>query len=287
MDLRGAARLAAALALAVTAGGCGSGGHRAPGPAVPAPPTGPGGTAVPSLPPGGPPLTMPSFRPGGGLTAPEAHWGRPVLADGFSGNRLDPAKWQVYDAPAAGSHPGTPAGVRVSGGVLWLTGGLYGGRDESAGIFSRLAQTYGRWEARIRADPGDGYSATAFLWPTRLGMPEWAEVDFAEILDPTRRSGALFIHHGRDDEQVQRTARVDFTRWHTVAVDWLPSHLTFWVDGKALWTYRGPFVPQHADMHLYLRNEVRTGFRRTASAPKRVTMEVDWARVFRAPMTAR
>ena len=29
---------------------------------------------------------------------------------------------------------------------------------------------------------------------------------------------------------------VDFTKWHTIAVDWLPDHVTFWLDGKALWT---------------------------------------------------
>lgn len=210
-----------------------------------------------------------------------------MLADDFRGGRLDPRRWQVYDAPNAPSHPGTPAGTRVSNGRLMLTGGLYGGRDESAGVVSRLAQTYGRWEARIRAGRGDGYSATAFLWPTRLGSPEWAEVDFAEIIDPTRRTAGLFIHHGRDDRQLRRIVRADFTRWHTVAVDWLPSYLRFWVDGKAVWTYRGPDVPRRADMHLYLRNEVQDGFRRTAHTPGRVTMQVDWVRVFRAPANAR
>lgn len=284
MDLRGAARLVTLLALAATAAGCGSGGsHGAPRRTVSAPAGGPGATAVP-------PLPVPSTTGGttpSGLTAPEGHWGSPVLADGFSGDRLDPARWQVYDAPDAASHPGSPAGVRVADGRLVLTGGLYGGRDESAGVFSRLAQTYGRWEARIRAEPGDGYAATAFLWPTRLGVPEWAEVDFAEIIDPTRHTGGLFVHHGREDRQVQKIARVDFTRWHTVALDWLPSQLTFWVDGRALWTYRGPLVPERADMHLYLRNEVTDGFHRTAATPKRVTMEVDWVRVFRAPASAR
>ena len=280
MDLRGAARLLAVVALA-TAAGCGTGGRSGtPHRTAVAPPA---RTAASSEPV---PSTTPA-RTRTGLTAAERRWGRPVLVDGFDGDRLDTGTWQVYDAPYAATHPGSPAGVRVAHGRLMLVGGLYGGRDESAGVMSRLAQRYGRWEARIRADPGAGYSATAFLWPTRLGVPEWAEVDFAEILDPTRRTGALFVHHGREDRQVQRTADVDFTHWHTVAVDWLPSHLTFWVDGRVLWTYRGPFVPQRADMHLYLRNEVRNGFHRTAASPKRVAMEVDWVRVFRAPTSAR
>jgi hypothetical protein len=267
MTLHGAGRRAAALAVTITVAGCSSGAGR---PVVPQ-------TRPPAL--GASPSGPPS-RHTGEFDGP---WGTPVLSDDFGGTRLDPRKWQVYDAPNATSHPGIAAGTRVSGGHLVLVGGLYNGKDESAGVVSQLAQTYGRWEVRLRADPGSGYSATAFLWPTRLGDPEWAEIDFAEIMDSTRRTGGLFIHHGQDDQQLMKVARVDFTKWHTVAVDWLPDHITFWVDGKRAWTYRGPFVPQRADMHLYLRNEVKDGFHRTASSPQKVTMDVDWIRVYRAP----
>ena len=218
---------------------------------------------------------------------PGESWGKPILSDDFGGTRVDTGKWQIYDEPNAASHPGTAAGTHVSGGRLVLVGGLYNGKDESAGVVSHLTQTFGRWEARIRADRGGGYSATAFLWPTRLGAPEWAEIDFAEIIDPTRRTGGLFIHHGQDDQQIMKTAYFDFTKWHTVAVDWLPDHITFWVDGKQIWIYQGPFIPKQADMHLYLRNETKEGFHRTASTPKRVPMEVDWIRVYRPPAGVR
>jgi len=133
---------------------------------------------------------------------------------------------------------------------------------------------------------GNGYSATAFLWPVHMGNPEWAEIDFAEILSGNRRSGGLFIHHGKDDQQVQRTTRADFTQWHTVAVDWLPDHVTFWMDGKKTWTYKGAFVPKQSLMQLYLRNEMRAGFHRMASTPQKITMQVDWIRVYRAPAPA-
>lgn len=223
-------------------------------------------------------------KPGGGASKT---WGAPVLSDDFGGAALDKNKWQVYEAPDAASHRGIAAGTHVSGGRLVLVGGLYGGRDQSAGVISRFAQTYGRWEARIRSDPGPGYSATAFLWPVHMGSPEWAEIDFAEILAGDRRSGGLFIHHGKDDQQVQRTTRADFTKWHTVTVDWLPDHVTFSMDGKKTWTYKGAFIPKQSQMQLYLRNEMRTGFHRTASTPDKITMEVDWIRVYRAPSAAR
>jgi Glycosyl hydrolases family 16 len=214
-------------------------------------------------------------------------WGTPVLTDDFGGTQLDTRKWQVYEDPDASTHRGIAAGTHVSGGHLMLVGGLYGGKDQGAGVISQLAQTYGRWEARIRSDPGAGYSATAFLWPVHMGEPEYAEIDFAEILSANRHSGGLFIHHGKDDQQVQRTTRADFTKWHTVAVDWLPDHVTFWMDGKKTWTYTGSFIPKQSMMQLYLRNEMRSGFRRTSSTPQKITMQVDWIRVYRAPAPAR
>ncbi len=223
-------------------------------------------------------------RPPGGAYG---SWGAPVLSDDFNGGRLDSGKWQAYQDPNAATHPGVAAGTHVSGGKLMLVAGLYAGKDQSAGVISRLAQTYGRWEARIRSDPGTGYSATAFLWPVHMGEPEWAEIDFAEILAANRHSGGLFIHHGPDDSQIQRTIRTDFTTWHTVAVDWLPGHVTFWLDGRKTWAYTGPYVPRQAMMQLYLRNEMRDGFHRTASTPKKITMQVDWIRVYRAPSSAR
>lgn len=214
-------------------------------------------------------------------------WGAPVLSDDFNGTRLDSSKWQIYEAPDARTHRGVAAGTQVSGGRLMLVGGLYGGKDQGAGAISRLAQTYGRWEARFRSDPGAGYSATAFLWPVHMGDPEFAEIDFAEILGADRHSGGVFIHHGRDDQQVQRTIRSDFTKWHTVAVDWLPDHVTFWTDGKKTWTYTGSFIPKQAMMQLYLRNEMRNGFHRTGTTPRKITMQVDWIRVYRAPAASR
>jgi hypothetical protein len=214
-------------------------------------------------------------------------WGAPILSDDFGGTQLDTRKWQIYQAPDAPTHRGVAAGTHVSGGQLMLVGGLYNGKDQGAGVISRLAQTYGRWEARIRSDPGTGYAATAFLWPLHMGDPEYAEIDFAEILSGNRRSGGLFIHHGPDDQQVQRTTHTDFTKWHTVAVDWLPDHVTFWTDGKKTWTYKGSFIPKQATMQLYLRNEMRNGFRRTSQTPQKVTMQVDWIRVYRAPASSR
>jgi Glycosyl hydrolases family 16 len=210
-----------------------------------------------------------------------------VLTDGFHGHRLDPGKWVIYHSPRARVNPRTGAATRVSGGRLRLTGGIYRGRDLSGGVASRLGQRFGRWEVRMRAERGVGYSAVALLWPEHFGDPEFAEINFAEVIDPRRRTVALFVHRGPHDEQRRRLIAADFTRWHTVAVDWLPHRLTYWLDGRRVWTYRGPLIPQRGRMGLALQNdqvcERGPGFCRDRTTPKWVTMEVDWVRVYRVP----
>lgn len=238
----------------------------------------------PSAKHGASPSPVPSDYPG---DTTSASWGSPVVAENFNGTRLDPAKWVVYNSPNDRVNPRTSSATRLSGGALTLTGGLYGGRDLSGGIASTLNQRYGRWEVRLKADRGVGYSAVALLWPERMGHPEYAEIDFAEIIDPNRRGAGIFIHHGPADNQAQNVARADFTKWHVVAVDWLPDRLTFWLDGKVVWTYRGPLIPHLGRMGLALQNDQvcdrGPGFCRNHTTPKWVTMSVDWVKIYRVP----
>lgn len=241
----------------------------------------------PSQPESSTPPDTPSTDPGFPGDTTDASWGSPAVAETFSGGRLDPAKWVIYDSPNASVNPRTSLATTVSGGLLHLTGGIYNGRDLSGGIASTLEQRYGRWEVRLRADRGVGYSAVALLWPEHMGVPEYAEIDFAEMIDPTRRTAGIFIHHGPNDDQAQNQLKADFTKWHVVAVDWLPDHMTFWLDGKAVWTYRGPLIPRLDRMGLALQNDQvcdrGPGFCRDASTPKWVHMDVDWVRIYRAP----
>ncbi|KAB2343980.1 glycoside hydrolase family 16 protein [Actinomadura rudentiformis] len=218
---------------------------------------------------------------------PRSSWGKPVLVDGFDGDRVDTSKWLVYDYPDARVNPRTKAATKVEDGTLKLTGGVYKGKDLSGGIASRLNQKHGRWEVRIRAEKGVGYSAVALLWPKVFGKPEHAEIDFAEVIDSARQNVGIFIHHGPDNRMAQRNVRRDATRWHTYAVDWLPRSLTFWVDGKKVWSYRGPLTPERSTMGLALQNDQvcdrGPGFCRTRGTPRWVTMHVDWVKIYKRP----
>jgi licheninase len=207
----------------------------------------------------------------------------PVLVENFDGDGIDRNKWEVYDSPDAEVNPRTARATSVHDGVLHMTGGFYGGKDLSGGVASHVSQTYGRWEVRFRGEAGAGYSLVTLLWPS--SESRYAEIDFAEVIDPTRKSGGIYIHSG-DAPQAQSQMAADFTQWHTVAVDWLPGRLTFWLDGRKTWDYTGPRVPEGQPMHLTLQNDVvcnEWSPCRSASTPRTVSMYVDWVKIYRAP----
>ncbi|TDC00936.1 glycosyl hydrolase family protein [Nonomuraea longispora] len=209
-------------------------------------------------------------------------WGDPVLVENFNGSSINTKKWMIYHSPQAERNPRTGKAASVSDGVLRLKGGMYGGKDLSGGVATRLAQEYGRWEVRFKAEAGAGYTPVALLWPTRQSEGNgYAEVDFAEIVDPKRQGGGIFVHDGHS--RARKTLKADFTTWHTVAVDWLPGRLTVWLDGERYWDYRGPHVPSGRRMGLALQNDVVCEPRcRDSSTPRTVSMYVDWVKVYRA-----
>ncbi|TQS22994.1 glycoside hydrolase family 16 protein [Microbispora hainanensis] len=79
----------------------------------------------------------------------------------------------------------------------------------------------------------------------------------------------LSVRQGRELARAELAA--GFTQGHTVTVDWLPGRVTFWLDGRQVWNYTGPYVPR-SPLGLVLRNDASGG-----------TVYVEWVRVYRAP----
>lgn len=174
----------------------------------------------------------------------------------------------------------------MRGGSLRLTGGFDAqGKDVSGGLGHRLNQKYGRWEVRFRADRGAGYSPAVLLWPQTEDWPSDGEIDLAELPRGDRSVGYCFLHNGPGNDIDGCRMDADFQRWHTVAVDWLPDHVTFWLDGVAQKTWQAPsrYIPTTSAMHLALQNDQGCdGFIqcRNPQTPPRVVMQVDWVRVY-------
>jgi hypothetical protein len=299
--------LVALLATMVLATACGTSRHGQSTPTataaltIPAPPTTSGpptpsvgpssSTPTQSLPSTSPP-SHPSTRPTSHPSTPPPtrasdRWGSPVLTDDFGGPTLSPQSWWIYNSPDK-TPPRSPNSVRVSGGELQLIGGVDPalGKDVSGGVASRLNQMYGRWEARIRVDQGAGYSAVVLLWPKSDQWPTDGEVDIAEINRGSRQSALNYLHNGADDAKVGHSVAADFTVWHTVAVDWLPDRVTFYLDGVAQYTEtRARYIPSTSPMHMTLQFDQGCDTFiecRTPATPPQVIMHVDWIRVFKA-----
>ena len=184
--------------------------------------------------------------------APDAGWGSPVLVEDFDDWSSDARGYE-----AAGS-----------GGVLRLGGG------EGTDLSGTSAQRYGRWEIRLRA--GEGAAPVVLLRSGQSDGP-YTEIGVA------RTGGQLVEFSVRQGQEGARSGlRGDLTGWHTIAVDWLPGRVTFWLDGRQVWNYTGPYVPQSQPMGLALRNDAACGQETTCGDA--TAMDVDWVRVYQAPV---
>ncbi len=216
--------------------------------------------------------------------AKRSDWKR-VFADDFT-RGLKPLAWGRYSGQPGGDPGGwwAPSHVLVKRGILHLEtyrDPRYGGRWVSGGLSSAraLKQTYGKYEVRFRMDRGKGVAGILLLWPVRDVWPP--EIDFAENGGETsaRRSMTASLHYGKDNRQIQRTVHADFTRWHTLGVEWTPGRLVYTLAGRRWGVVRSRRVPDQA-MELDLQTQAGTCGDRYApcpdsTTPARVTMQID------------
>jgi beta-glucanase (GH16 family) len=185
-------------------------------------------------------------------------WGCPVRVDNF--DTLNTATgWTVYSDPT-GYAPRSPANVRVRNGELQLVG-TYDqstGTIMSAGMNDKFAQQYGRWETRVKVDNGAGYSAVALLWPHQGVWPTDGEIDIFENPKSPRVREMSVVHNGPNNSAQSVWTNVDMTQWHTYAVEWTPSSVTFFVDNvRTLKVTRSDLVPDTSRMHMTLQFDAR------------------------------
>jgi len=214
-----------------------------------------------------------------------AGWGTPIFQDDFTGTQLG-RSWGVYNDPS-GSPPRSTGAVAVRDGELTITGGFdASGKDVSGGVASDLNQMYGRWEVRFRIDSGAGYSPVLLLWPkNNADWPVAGEVDFVEIGAADRDPAQMFVHYGHDNSQLSGVLHADFTKWHTVAVEWLPGRLAFYLDGvrQSFAVTNAQAIPHLEPMHLALQLDQGCDQFvpcRNAQTPAKVVMQIDWVKIY-------
>jgi beta-glucanase (GH16 family) len=212
-------------------------------------------------------------------------WKR-VFADDFE-KGLRRSWWGTYSGQPGGDPGGwwAPSHVVVRDGVLHLEtyrDPRFGGRWVSGGLSSAraLKQTYGKYKVRFRMDRGKGVAAILLLWPVADKWPP--EIDFAEDGGEThaRRSMSATLHYGEEDHQIQRSVRVNLSRWHVVGVEWTPGKLVYTLDGKRWGVVRSRHVPDEP-MEMAIQTQAGTCGDRYApcpdeTTPSHVDMQVDW-----------
>lgn len=235
--------------------------------------------------PGDPAGAAPADEPGTGAqpatdacAAPTASgalgWGEPDVVDEFDGP-LGGA-WRVYSGSGFdGQGTRTADALTVDDGVLTVTGDSTGA---TGGMAWATGQEYGRWEARVRTPVSDpSYNALLLLWPddpTAAG----SEIDFMEMLDPTRQTANAFVHHpGAEAGPAMGEVAVDGTAWHTWAVEWTPTAVTTYVDGVQWWSVDDPALLPSGPMHLCVQLD---WFPAGEEGVRESSMQVDWVRQY-------
>lgn len=220
-------------------------------------------------------------------------WGTPIAAASDEFNYTgtpDPAKWGLYSgAGHAGNGRRVAERNTVDGSKLVQTGLANG---DSAGMASKFDQQYGRWEARVRsssANPGAGrqYHPLLIIWPESNRWPQDGEYDFLENGAPGAACAESFIHYPHNPGAVQQEFKREtncgapLTEWHNVAIEWTPTHVKGFIDGREWFSYSGGATSTRKAIqampsgHLTIQLDNFHGSNMTPAK-----YEIDWVRTY-------
>ncbi len=199
-----------------------------------------------------------------------AGWQQVTFEDDFSGSRLDRAKWSYEEGTFGDGNQelacltDRPENVSVSGGRLQITARresrrydcgndrrFPNGRRYTSGMLltrDTFSQTYGRFEllgATMPAVPATGTVPAFWLRPVDGGF---GEIDIVEVPGSPDEAGARKVHaaahhdydglrpHVENDHLLPPEAPTVDAGPHDYAVEWEPTQIRWYVDGKNWFT---------------------------------------------------
>lgn len=227
--------------------------------------------------------------------------------DEFSGTRIDPTKWSVPTTFLSGNvaniyscTPNDPRIESVSNGALHLTAlelttptvcnTAYAPTNWIAGTVTtngHFSQTYGRWEARVRAPLGvtGGFNEQFWMYPdpkyTLWTPPSSGEIDVSQQFSwwPTYYYPAL--HYGTGTWLLGTNYQACAAQrgvWNTYDLIWTPTSLTFQINGQTC------LVNTAADPAFtkpFFINLSEALFNADSTTQGSATMDVDYVRVWK------
>jgi beta-glucanase (GH16 family) len=250
--------------------------------------------------------------------------GPPTWSDEFDGSSLDLTRWSYRATGPRFDGNLTPDAVSVGGGVLTIKTYTEGGQHYSGMISTQqhgstgFEQAYGTFEARVKFNSSPGQWSAFWLQSPTIGSPlgdpatAGVETDIAEHRArcetvPSPRSPAPCAAGDDISNRTQRAliwdgygadrkAAVQLSdplegfgndSWHTFAVRWTPTEMTFYYDATAIWSTSGPI--SRRSQYIILSSEVGTFFAGAIPAggygsreTSRTSMQVDYVRVWAA-----
>lgn len=185
----------------------------------------------------------------------------------------------------------TPERLKGTEPKEFITGGI-----KSEGKFSFQ---YGRAEARLFTKPHSGNFPAFWMmpqdgsagWPKAGEIDIWEQINMESISYHTLHSHWTFtLKHKGDPTSAVQGRNIDYSRYHTFAVEWTPTLISWYVDGEFVgsapkskdsnalangqWPYTKPF-------YLILNQSVGDGSWASAPDPNFVyETRFDWVRVY-------
>ncbi len=245
-----------------------------------------------------------------------------MWSDEFNTTGLDLRRWS-YRATGP-RHDGilTPDAVSVGGGLMTIKTYTEEGRHYSGMIGTQslglagFEQTYGYFEARMKFNGAPGQWSAFWLQSPTLGSPvrdpaaAGVEMDIAEhrarcvsapppiapetctadnVITNRIHQALIWDGYGADSKSAEQLsdplAGLRNGSWHTWALRWTPTDLTFYYDGTPVWFRTGPISLRSE--YIVLSSEVGQSFAGAippagygSRETTRTNMQVDYVRVW-------
>lgn len=224
-------------------------------------------------------------------TQPDATWWSRCVRQGATWNRwLSDSEQVVYIEDGKLVTRAIPNPDTATDNVPMITGGV---KSQAAFGF-----TYGRVECRLLTNPWKGNFPALWMMPENqsLGWPDCGEIDIFEVIDADERSYHTIHSNWTYDLGYKNNPTSSFNyalpldRYHTYALEWDATSLTWFVDGKQVGRYTKSTTQSHLDQgqwpfdkhfYLILNQSVGNGSW-AANADVTHTYETlfDWVRVY-------
>jgi hypothetical protein len=134
---------------------------------------------------------------------------------------------------------------------------------------------YGRYIVRARWDALSSYHISFLLWPDSGTWPRDGEIDYPEA-NMASTDVSAFMHWQNASSGGQQDAYdvyTDPSQWHVYEIDWLPSSLSFYLDGQLVGrsTANIPDTPMHWVLQTNTSSSLRAGDTEAGH------VQIDWA----------